>query len=568
MLNPNEGGTFVLTVDNLTDPLSDDGEFTDYATREAPFKVVKADGSVDTLTAIRFGFLDCWSMIETTANDTIAKYVAKGRNYLALNYGITVRMDRTVNVGYQPRSNENNGLRAAREDFGETGKWLLPTNTNWLIGPGAAGDPDPLQNPTDALLPYDFSSVFGGRDALLDGAWSVYAVTNPYLTFLSNGPAYDYLSGVRPPYSPTTPSTPAARQRLFNKGVSIQQSPNVDIVITEDKDQWTRVVVLQADSSAITFQGSRNLTRSTLPSVNKNFERTGELSAYSDTVPSRGMSWFPGYAIDIDRGVRLNIMFAEAQNADEFDTTATGEKTNSGHDLIWNPSTRPDGGKHYLYIMNTIYDEARRAERQWDSASSVGATRLEVLELFKPATWVANLRLNPNFAGQTDFRAGILPGEVRYQFRVNKKFDVFGRDSELSPPVYNFNTNGLAPSTQQVDVAKGVLDQVRIVPNPYYAYSPYETSQIDNRVKITNLPQKCVVSIYNIGGSLVRRFNIGRTGAGINNVTFIDWDLKNQDNIPISSGTYIIHVDAGELGETTLKFFGVMRPADFDSVRN
>jgi hypothetical protein len=32
------------------------------------------------------------------------------------------------------------------------------------------------------------------------------------------------------------------------------------------------------------------------------------------------------------------------------------------------------------------------------------------------------------------------------------------------------------------------LDSIKVVPNPYYGFSQYETSQFTNTVKITNLP--------------------------------------------------------------------------------
>ncbi|MDB2613479.1 hypothetical protein N9Y89_02140 [bacterium] len=46
----------------------------------------------------------------------------------------------------------------------------------------------------------------------------------------------------------------------------------------------------------------------------------------------------------------------------------------------------------------------------------------------------------------------------------------------------------------------------------------------------------------------------------------IDWDLKNQKGIPISSGAYIINVSVPSLGkEKNLKWFGVLRPIDLDT---
>jgi hypothetical protein len=104
-----------------------------------------------------------------------------------------------------------------------------------------------------------------------------------------------------------------------------------------------------------------------------------------------------------------------------------------------------------------------------------------------------------------------------------------------------------------------ITQHINLVPNPYYGYSEYERSQIDNVVKFTNLPEKCVISVYNTAGTLIRKFDKD------SEQTFLDWDLKNTYGISISGGVYIIHVDAYEYGEKVLKWFGSTRPIDLTS---
>lgn len=65
-----------------------------------------------------------------------------------------------------------------------------------------------------------------------------------------------------------------------------------------------------------------------------------------------------------------------------------------------------------------------------------------------------------------------------------------------------------------------------MVPNRYYAFSGYETTRLDNRIKFVNLPQTCTISIYMVSGTLVRKYSKD------NDLTFLDWDLKNASNIP------------------------------------
>ena len=126
-------------------------------------------------------------------------------------------------------------------------------------------------------------------------------------------------------------------------------------------------------------------------------------------------------------------------------------------------------------------------------------------------------------------------------------------------PLYTFSTKSVATGTDNDSTLTSILDVIGVVPNPYYAYSKYETSKLDNRVKITNLPEVCTVSIYNLSGTLVRQFY--KTDP----LTFVDWDLKNQRNVPIAGGVYIIHVDVPGIGQKVLKWFGVMRPIDLDT---
>jgi flagellar hook assembly protein FlgD len=126
-------------------------------------------------------------------------------------------------------------------------------------------------------------------------------------------------------------------------------------------------------------------------------------------------------------------------------------------------------------------------------------------------------------------------------------------------PYYKFNTADLAARRGDAAVVDSLLDLINVVPNPYYAYSSYETGQLDNRVKITNLPKDCKINIYTSNGILVRTYDKG------DEKTSLDWDMKNQAGIPISSGIYIIHVVVPGIGEKVVKWFGVLRPIDLDS---
>ena len=65
--------------------------------------------------------------------------------------------------------------------------------------------------------------------------------------------------------------------------------------------------------------------------------------------------------------------------------------------------------------------------------------------------------------------------------------------------------------------------------------------------------------IYNLSGTLIRTYDKADP------LTYVDWDLKNEANVPIAGGVYIIHIDVPGVGQAVRKWFGVMRPVDLDN---
>lgn len=107
------------------------------------------------------------------------------------------------------------------------------------------------------------------------------------------------------------------------------------------------------------------------------------------------------------------------------------------------------------------------------------------------------------------------------------------------------------------------LDSIKAVPNPYYGYSQYETSQYSNIVKITNLPGKCTVTIYSLDGKFIRKYERDEVYQPYMQISpNLDSDLKNSKGIPVASGVYLISVQAPGLGTRTLKWFGIARQFD------
>ncbi len=344
-------------------------------------------------------------------------------------------------------------------------------------------------------------------------------------------------------YNPTTGLPSSWFNPTTSQGrISFADFHGVDIVITSDKNNWTQCPVIETGhlpSQAIGNSSIMKLRASNSKDIDGN------------ELETTGMSWFPGYAIDVETGERLNMAFGE-------NSWFSGS---NAADMLWNPtdeivngvSGEPVlGGGHYVYVFGVgvnnsdmpAYDNG-----QWLHEQLMNETSASYINSWKNCLWVMEPLAVPN----QEFMAT----DVRIQVRVNHPYQTetyTGINNGL--PAYRFSTNGIETRFDRNDVAVSALDKINIVPNPYYAYSEYEANGIDNRVKITNLPERCEITIFSINGALVK------TITKDNALTFVDWTLKNHQDIPIASGVYIIHINVPGVGEKVLRWFGALRLVD------
>jgi hypothetical protein len=360
---------------------------------------------------------------------------------------------------------------------------------------------------------------------------------------------------------------------------------NVDVVITSDKSLWTRCPVLEMQSvEELAEGGGEKLSLRRHKSVDKNGLTVDDAGHNGGEINSNqpiGMGWFPGYAIDLGTGERLNMAFGE-------DSWLGAE---NGKDMLWNPSPNIyggvgggfgggsaiyAGGQHWIYVFkNSQYEEGTENRMPaydggnylWENLENNPSTT-NVRRVFRACTWVGSSLLNDDYEMLSP-QEGLIPNDVRIRLRIAKAYEKYSPNNidaenydgaeNFNNPLYTFSTRDVATLTQQDTILSSILDDINVVPNPYYAFSQYETSKLDNRVKITNLPEVCTVRIFNLQGTLVRTF------MKADPLTSLDWDLKNERNVPIAGGVYIIHIDVPGAGEKTLKWFGIMRPTDLDN---
>ncbi|MEM9823174.1 MAG: hypothetical protein AAF985_18990, partial [Bacteroidota bacterium] len=390
---------------------------------------------------------------------------------------------------------------------------------------------------------------------------------------------------------------------FFNGGVraetdSLRDLNNVDIIFTSDKSKWSRCVVvetanqfytsgtgLQTEGNAESFElrsalsVGRDAGADGLPAADGDVDENGE--------PLTGMGWFPGYAIDVETGQRLNIFFGEnsvydcdAQEPGTVCDDAIFQLGQTGRDMMWNPTPEVGivtpgrnvvdqfnlylGGQHFIYVTSEPYDSCNNIRRQLVNTGNI----FDQILAKKDIRWAGI----PVLQAETELLSygdGLIPNDLTIKVRVDNPYRVnVGTGQNNGYPTYEIKFEDVASdeivAQNEVD---SVLDLINLVPNPYYGFSDYENSQFSNIIKITNLPAVATVTIYTLDGKFIRQYLRDETGLvpqGNNRALLrnqilpdIEWDLKNSKGIAVASGVYLVHVDAPGLGERTLKWFGI-----------
>lgn len=470
---------------------------------------------------------------------------------------------------------------------------IVSSPLNWIRS-GNYGDQDEAMNNDYGVKsganekgskPYDPDENY---EKIADGTWAPYILCN--------------VSGNSGTYNPGPVYHGNSRvDSLFRKLGSI------DIVLTSDKSKWTRCPVVEMCLDSKLSEGNApKFTLRRTPSVDKD----GNPCASMDMEPSdnpddpnyiaaQGMGWFPGYAIDIESGARLNLIFGEDSFYPElngrdmlFNPPALKESTVLGNtSQLYDPAifdadgTAVFGGKHYVYVfpMSDLgekvginfkcpaYDAGRYFYNTMKAIDESGSYANVLRVLF----WSQPLWCGMPMA--VEGREWLQPGNpVKISIRVATPYKPGYATTTLDSvyeglydtidhvgynPYFTFSTVGLGPTNDNLEKAETDLDLITVVPNPYYAYSTYEPNALTHRVKIANVPDKCVVTIYTMDGVKVRQFKKDDSS-----VTSIDWDLTNFANTPIASGLYIIHVkDNVNGGEKVVKFYCAMRQVDLNT---
>lgn len=523
-----------------------------------------------------------WVLTNTLTNEVYNSEtdISVDNEQLLLDIGLSVQITQSLKPGRGPKPDSimapQNGYLESSITFADSSKiWLTgipdddnPGPWNWIRAGVRFDEANQWNNDWDVTgdanssYPYDPNEYY---EKIVGGTWAPYNLCMAKDQVLDGAVAYS---------------------RPSRSTMKMANLASVNIVFTPDKSKWTRCPVIEMCPDKNLSQGGAEMFQiRKSPSVDKNGNYADPFAAPSPNpddanyIDAQGMGWFPGYAYNLETGERLNLIFGE-------DSWLVSD---NGRDMKFNPTDMDllnpflnehyisnlgktiFGGKHYVYVMahnknilagTTEYDCPAYDYGYW------------ARQFFNKNPQELPALLNYFYANMmwVGLPMGItgkewLSNECTVRIRVGKPYTRYYSTNDVGAttpqndnwPMYQFNTEDIATQTNNNEVAKSALDLINVVPNPYYGFSNYETDQLDNRVRITNLPEKCTVSIYTINGTLVRQITKDAVK------TSVDWDLKNFAGIPIAGGIYLVHVKAPGIGEKVVKWFGVQRPVDLNA---
>ncbi len=426
-------------------------------------------------------------------------------------------------------NNAPNGFIGSQKTYANPGnEWLsgiqddfIPNYTNFLrTGPleeEAAKDPDQV-----------FSNV-------VNGTWFPYKLVSWKPE--PSTPGGSFITPVKP--------------IIFSSGPpdNLKELNNVDIFFTPDKSKWSRCVVVNTFSPYYEQDSIPN--PGSLP-----FSIRNDASLDKDGNPqsSTGFSWFPGYAIDVGSGERLNIFFGENTY---FNSTSTGIgtandlglSTSNGMDMIWNPSSTtvepippstvfsgsltelPLGGQHFVYVTNELYDECAQLGLQLNGSA------FDQLNAWAEVMWTTIPVLTP---GSTllSMADGLIPNEVEIQLRVNNPYSPkLATGFNNSYPLYQFTLNSATVGTNDWEESSSL----RLGNNPLsISAGGFST--------LFNIPKGTTITLVDVKGQVLKSWE-----------TNVKEDIRlYPDKLEIfSPGQFYIHLQRNT-GESILKKWMVL----------
>ncbi len=372
---------------------------------------------------------DGWRMYPMGGTDTVYSEtaIAIGNEQLIPQWGLMVQVKQALPYMEEPCDFV---LECSVDNGGSPWlTWLEDTDldhySNWI----RSGS---LVSETDS----DYGDPAECFEQILDGTWAPYKLTA---------------------HKPTTLTPSWDKFKALN---NLDHLASVDIVITANQSRWTRCPVLETGHvQELNFGQARRFDLRKSPSVNQ--------QGQPDGTGTLGMGWFPGYAVNLETGERLNMAFGENSALTQY----------GGSDMIWNPDSIVDngpdapvmGGGQFIYVFGHNGDNPATDMPHYDqgafafnrlSSSEYTPSDAEKRRVFQSAMWVSIPLLRQGHSW--------MESDVMIRLRVRKPFKQYATLTTLvngTNPMYSFTTTDLSTHVDSEGITDAMAGML-LYPNP------------------------------------------------------------------------------------------------------
>ncbi|HZV70159.1 MAG TPA: T9SS type A sorting domain-containing protein [Saprospiraceae bacterium] len=482
---------------------------------------------VDPIPSDTLSLSTRWILLR--GGDTLAiadQPIAQFNEQLIADLGISILIGQSDDAG--DRKDPSNGTIGYSLTYSDPGK------PQWLTFIGDDFGNVPFTNFIQTELPSYPNYVLDP-----DHAYSAFA---PWVPFVLTDFTQD-----EPPENPSgwnvtpgwlDPSGGSIQSVAF--GGMLQSLNNVDIILTSDTSKWSRCVVVETANNYYTgallglpTQGNKKSLQSrSKPSVGKydadhdGFpDPDGALDVNGN--PLTGMGWFPGFAVDVETGDRLNIFFGENSTYSGFVADALGIGT-IAHDMIWNPGKQiilpgPGpltpletfiGGQQYVYVSRTKYDACAAFRKDLDRAGIIKARALAKV------TWCAiPITLDDPTIDLLPLNEGLIPNEVTVKLRVDNPYQLATGNGQYNDnPTYRFKLEGITS-----------LEDIVYRESSFILYPNPSSKTIIIETKIDWIGET-IIQVFNTNGELM-------LGKKFQNQEKMDMDVS-----VLAAGMYLVEI--------------------------
>ena len=143
-------------------------------------------------------------------------------------------------------------------------------------------------------------------------------------------------------------------------------------------------------------------------------------------------------------------------------------------------------------------------------------------------------------------------------FKAGDKIRFTTAGGALGFPVNGAKVRFAVSNAKTKTYTDDMLDNIKVVPNPYVISHQGQKSPYDAKLYFTKLPEKCTISIYTAGGDLVKTIDYdealdnsnGKYGVAV-------WDLLTKNGQRVQSQTLVALIETPD-GATTMKSFSIV----------